>query len=97
MTIYYRLKVWAIKGWRAAKNAFKFVHKRTVNAIWLTPVFGTCDYCGNNMSCATLECDYEVIAKICAGCLDKAKAVIVKREDPKQQDARRGSRGVVVQ
>lgn len=94
MTIYYRLKVWTIKGWRMLKNAFKFVRPRTTQQIFMAPTLDICDYCDNQMMCVTLECDLEVYAKICAGCLDRARAVIMKAPEPPVQ---RSHRGVVIQ
>lgn len=76
MTIYHRLKVWAIKGWRLGKNAFKWTQPRTVNMIWLQPVDKRCDYCALPGLCVTLECEFEVVATICGDCLAKAQSVL---------------------
>lgn len=72
MTIYHRLKVWGIKTYRFFRYGFKQVRPRTTNQIF-PPIYGICDYCGNDKQCAVLECDYEVYAKICNDCLQKAK------------------------
>lgn len=70
MTIYHRLKVWAIKGWRIVRYAFVYVQPRTVNQIFRTVVNKRCDYCGNGpmTRCVVLECDLEVYATICESC-----------------------------
>lgn len=78
MTIYHRLKVWAIKGYRAVRYGFLFVQPRLLNAIWLQPVVKRCDYCGHNNKCVTLECDYEVVATICGNCLSAAQHVLLE-------------------
>lgn len=76
MTIYHRLKVWAIKVYRLVRFGFKFVKPRGLMVIWTQPVLKGCDYCGFKDKCVTLECDWEVVATICNNCLDEAKAVI---------------------
>lgn len=96
MTIYFRVKVWTIKGWRIVKNAFKFVRPRTTNTIWVLPVEARCDYCDNNVTCVTLECDYEVVAKICGSCIDRARRVLTKTPPTTSTRASTDHRGVVV-
>ncbi len=88
MTIYHRLRVWMYKGFRIVTNAFKFTRSRTVNAIWMLPVFGECDYCGNDKQCATLEGDYETVVQICGSCLQKAMDVL--QQAPAVQKDHRG-------
>lgn len=78
MTIYHRLKVWAIKGYRTVRYGFMFVKPRELNMIWLQPVNKRCDYCGIPYKCVTLEADYEVVATICGSCLSKAQHVLLE-------------------
>lgn len=69
MTIYHRLKVWAIKVWRVSRYAFMQVRPRTVNQIFREVVKKRCDYCGvPNVDCVVLECDLEIYATICEQC-----------------------------
>ncbi len=94
MTIFYPLKVWAYKGWRMTVNAFRFTRPRTVNTIWMLPVFGECDYCGNDMLCATLEGDYETVVQICGGCLNTAQQALGNQ--PKAVPVATDHRGVIM-
>lgn len=76
MTIYHRLKVWAIKGYRFFRYGFKQIRQRSTNAIFLTTVKGECDYCHDEWTdVAALECEWEVVALICEKCTEKVLAV----------------------
>lgn len=103
MTIYHRVKVWLIKGFRLAMNAFKWVRPRTYNAIFTERVIGNCDYCElKNLPLAVLEADYEVYPKICGNCLDACFRVLYPKEgfEPRKQQSpsyTKDHRGVVVQ
>lgn len=77
MTIYHRLRVWAIKGWRIARYALMQVQPRTVHQIFRNPVLKKCDYCAvPNSACIVLECDYEVYATICGNCIDTIRRLL---------------------
>lgn len=95
MTIYHRIKVWAIKCYRLVRFGFKFVKPRGLMVIWTQPVLKACDYCGFAEKCVTLECDWEVVATICGNCLAEAQQVLngpVRTPRPVDRD----HRGVVV-
>lgn len=72
MTIYHRIRVWCIKGYRLLTNGFKWVRPREHNVIFHKPVIAQCDYCDATGSCTVLEADYEVYPVICADCLRRA-------------------------
>lgn len=76
MTIYHRLKVWAIKACRFVKFGFRKTSHRGSNVIWLSPVQAKCDYCTEQELCVTLEADYEVVVTICGNCLMTCRDVL---------------------
>lgn len=76
MTIYHRLKVWSIKGYRLITSGFKWVRPRTRNVIFLQPVYQDCDYCDATAMTVVLEADYEVYPRICGNCLNKCLASV---------------------
>lgn len=77
MTVYHRLKVWAIKGYRFVKFGFRTTRARTHNIIFNLLTNNKCDYCTDfpHGPCIVLECDYEVYANICKSCLTSALSI----------------------
>jgi hypothetical protein len=76
MTIYHRLKVWAIKGYRFIRFGFKQVRPRRDMAIFTQPQARHCDYCSEEKMCVVIEADYEVFPTICKSCLWRMLTVI---------------------
>lgn len=89
MTIYHRLKVWAIKGYRLVTSGFMWIRPRTRNSIFILPVIKDCDYCDAHGSCVVLEADYEVYPVMCVDCIKKALRIAEKPITPSDR------RGVV--
>lgn len=94
MTIFHRLKVWCIKGYRLVKSGFKWARARELNTIFLQPVLKKCHYCGEEEQCVILECDYEVYATICGDCLKESFSILYGADSIPQP--LHDNRGVVV-
>lgn len=95
MTIYHRIKVWAIKCYRLVRFGFKFVKPRGLMVIWTQPVLKACDYCGFIEKCVTLEGGWEVIVTICGNCLGNAQQILSGPEHPVKPIVQ-DHRGIVV-